>query len=239
MDLSVIIRYSNRSKAREYNLNALLDLIVPKNNLEIILSVMEQNINIKHQRVRKIFTPNPFESSKANNRGAAVATTDIFVFQDADIIFDPLLYDGIVHQIRNGFETVRVAEQCINVVGSNDAARLVKKTFGEGAARRDAPGACVALSRKAFIRIGGHCELFKVYGWEDCYFRYKAAKLTKHHCLKGQMIHLGHEENYQAGKQPVNAGLFSELLSTDGGNCLRLAERDRIDLLSKYPGIAK
>jgi GT2 family glycosyltransferase len=104
---------------------------------------------------------------------------------------------------------------------------------------RDAPGACIALSRDAFIKVGGCCELFKVYGWEDVYFRYKVKTLTKQTCLNAQMIHMPHETNYQIDKQPVNAPLYHELLYTDNGDCVKLSMRDREYLLSHYPTIRR
>jgi predicted glycosyltransferase involved in capsule biosynthesis len=202
--------------------------------------------DIKLDGVKKIFTPKPFESSRANNIGASMATTNIFIFQDADIIFRPRHYDEIMQKVKKGYEMVRVGEKCVNL-NTQSAIRMSKhpehidkiitKKFKDSF--RDAPGACIAITRKAFVRIGGYCELFKVYGWEDCYFRYKANKLTKKMCLKEQMIHLPHETNFQMKHQAKNAKLYHDILYTDNGNAKKLAARDREDLLAKYPGVKR
>jgi len=195
---SVILRYSNKSQIRLQNLKLLLSLIKLQPNIEIILSVMENDIpaHVDLTGIRKIFTPDHFESSKANNIGANAAKTDIFIFQDADIVFRLNNYAKIIEAIKS-------------------------------------KGGCSAISRKAFIRVGGHCELFKVYGWEDCYYRYKVQILTEQIDFKNRMYHLNHEMNYQAGHQADNAHLYSELLTRDNGTCLQCATRDR-NFLSKH-----
>jgi predicted glycosyltransferase involved in capsule biosynthesis len=239
---SIILRFANKSKKRARNLKILLDSITRLKNLEIILVVMENDINLEHP-VRKVFLDAPFESSKANNFGADLSTTDILIFQDADIIFKLNSYNKIVESLKN-YDSVRVGESCVNLgeihVGkltqnSANIDRILNKKFTDSI--RDAPGAVVALNKKDFIRIGGYCELFKVYGWEDCYFRYKVKKLTRQICLNEQMIHLPHEVNYQAGKQPVNSGLYHELLNTDGGDSIKLSIRDREFLLENYKNL--
>ncbi|MBD3407207.1 MAG: glycosyltransferase [Candidatus Lokiarchaeota archaeon] len=240
-EASVIIRYTNRSLSRARNLKILLDYIWPLNNIEIILSVMEHDIKIKHKKVHKIFSPDKFESAKANNIGAHNASTNIFIFQDADIMFHRKCYQKIINNINSGFGSIRVGERCVNL-GENNIPKLKRNPelilrHEFNSCFRDAPGACIALSRKSFKDVGGHCELFKVYGWEDVYFRYKVKKLTSQKCLNQQMIHLPHEINYQMGKQAVNAELYQELLSVDGGDCIKMSNRDREDLLRKYPNI--
>jgi len=235
---SVILRYCNQSRSRARNLRILLHHLAKIPTLEIVVSVMDKDFT-PHVEVKKIFTPGTFESSRANNIGAAAATTDILIFQDADIIFEASCYTKIIQSICAGQESVRVGEQCVNLGAVNvpklqrNPTAFLKHRFKT--CLRDAPGACIALSRSAFIKVGGHCELFKVYGWEDCYFRYKVKTLTKQSCLNQQMIHLPHEENFQMGHQADNAHLYQELLYTDGGNCIKLSERDRKFLLEQYP----
>ena len=246
MDASVIIRFSNKSQQRLRNLGILINHIRRRKNIEIIVSAMESNFpNIKG--ITKNYTAATFESSRANNIGASLASTNILIFQDADIIFHLTNYDRIIHKIlKEKYQTVRVGEKCVNL-NAQSAAHMVgnlpkvdqvlRKDINDSL--RDAPGACVAIGKKAFIRIGGYCELFKVYGWEDCYFRYKAKKLTRSIGLNSQMVHLPHEINFQMKHQAKNAKLYHDLLYTDKGNCGRLAKRDRIDLLKKYPRLAR
>lgn len=242
---SVIFRYSNRSQRRLRNLNTLIKYASRKNDIELIISTMEIN-NPFIGGAKNIFTNRPFESAQANNIGASHATSNILIFQDADIIFTLHQYNYIIKAItEEGYDAVRVGERCVNLSEPNsmfmsksvdNMIKILSQTFND--CFRDAPGACVAFSRDAFIRIGGHCELFKVYGWEDCYLLYKMNKLCKVKRLNGQMLHLSHEENYQIGKQPVNSKLYYEILYTDGGNGLKCAERDKADLIKKYPVFA-
>jgi len=236
---SVILRYSNKSQIRLQNLKLLLSLIKLQPNIEIILSVMENDIpaHVDLTGIRKIFTPDHFESSKANNIGANAAKTDIFIFQDADIVFRLNNYAKIIEAIKSKYESVLIGRDCVNLGGdslpTNISALLKMLKVERGVASRDAPGGCSAISRKAFIRVGGHCELFKVYGWEDCYYRYKVQILTEQIDFKNRMYHLNHEMNYQAGHQADNAHLYSELLTRDNGTCLQCATRDR-NFLSKH-----
>jgi hypothetical protein len=239
---SVIVRFANRSDDRARNLRIVIGHLHRLPDLEPIISVMETDI-AGLDRVRKNFVPAPFESARANNIGASLASADVFLFQDADILMESDDYHLVMEKIDEGYECVRAADRCLNLADS-DVSRFGKPDEvddairnSQGSSTRDAPGAFTAITREAFLRIGGYCELFQVYGWEDCYFRLKAARLTRMTWLDRRLIHLPHEENYQMTYQPVNAGLFRELLETDGGDCVQLAGRDRLELVTKYPRI--
>ena len=240
---SIILRFANRSDERARNLRILIGHLRRQPDLELIVSVMENDI-AGLDGVRKNFVPAPFESARANNIGASLASADLFLFQDADVLMESDDYNRVIEKIDEGYECVRAANRCIDLADA-DVSRFSRPEEIDGAIRssaghntRDAPGALTAITREAFVRIGGYCELFQVYGWEDCYFRLKAAKLTYAIWLDRRLVHLPHEENYQMKYQPANALLFRELLDTDGGNCVQLAGRDRLDLVTKYPGFA-
>jgi len=240
---SVILRFRNSSTTRLRNLWLVTEVIHDVPEIEIIISAMELDIP-GDLPGKVVLTREPFSSSRANNIGANAASSNIFIFQDADIIFHPRYYRKFVQVLtESGFETARLGQNCLNI--SNPRSLFDRR--GEALyqhidqyatdAIRDAPGACCAMTRAAFCRIGGFCELFSVYGWEDCYFRYKVTGLTKFTSLDGKMLHLPHEENYQAGFQQANAHLYHDILYTDGGNGIRLSQRDAEALSSRYPGI--
>jgi predicted glycosyltransferase involved in capsule biosynthesis len=256
---SVIIRFTNRSPERANNLFTLIRHISRNQNLEIIVSAMEKNVqypeDIKQLRFGQVgraplihtYTSKPFASTTANNIGAAKANSNIFIFQDADILFAPKAYNMIINQIKKGFQSIRVGEKCWNLNGvhthklkeqyatnwttSPIISHLKRLENAKGG--RDAPGACTAISRKAFADIGGWCELFQVYGWEDCYFRFKVRKL-KHMSLNLPMAHLNHEPNYQGGHQPDNRKLYYEILYAKPDKYKDIIRRDRMALLNKY-----
>ena len=258
---SVIIRFSNRSAARVGNLKALIRHISRNPNLEIIVSCMEKDVDLREFRdlqkgipgrakLIHLFDPRPFASTTANNLGAAKANTDIFIFQDADILFNNSAYDEIIKKIGSGKESVRIGEDCLNLNPENTKKLLkkytskwktspveplleMKKKLGKKGSR-DAPGAASAISRKAYADIGGMCELFQLYGWEDCYFRYKVKQL-KHVSLKMPMVHLYHEVNYQSGYQKENSGLYSAIISANKEKYKIIIERDREALFATYP----
>lgn len=246
MKASIIFRFSNRSAVRDQNLRVILEYLKRKcKEYELIVVAMEKDINLSRQTwVRKRFVDAPFESARANNIGAAMATTGLFFFQDADIIFRVGYYDQIVKRITTeAYESARVGEQCVNM--SRDHVKkilrsvqytddMVSKQYST--CLRDAPGACMAITREAFIRVGGHCELFKCYGWEDCYMRVKVKRMTKQFSLGKQTLHLAHETNYQMGQQAVNAPLYQELLGNGFDKCVK---RDRKFLIGHYPVFAQ
>jgi hypothetical protein len=239
---SIIVRFANKSDRRARNLRILINHLRRVPNLEVIVSVMENDI-AGLAGVRKNFVDASFESARANNIGASLASGNILIFHDADVLIESRDYTRVMDAIDEGYESVRASERCIEL-SDVDLPRFAKPEEIDDAIRdsrvdstRDAPGAFMAITREAFVRIGGYCELFKVYGWEDCYFRLKAARLTYMTCLDRRLVHLPHEENYQMKDQPINAGLCRELLETDGGNCVKLAARDRLDLMVKYPHI--
>jgi predicted glycosyltransferase involved in capsule biosynthesis len=263
---SVIIRFTNKSPHRVNNLMALIRHISKNPNVEIIVSAMEEDVkypkdieklkfgrNPKRAKLIHNFSRKKFASTVANNIGASLANTDVLIFQDADILFHNSNYDRIIERIRKGAKAIRVGEDCLNLSMENTKKIQVeakankqqsiynhfKKMEGSKKGCRDAPGACTAVSRKAFIEIGGWCERFLVYGWEDCHFRYKVKKLGKdnYKSLQAPMLHLAHEVNYQSKHQPDNANLYSQLVSANAKEYASLLSVDRKDLLAKYPQI--
>ena len=236
--LSVILRFSNRSRFRLRNLQIIIALIQSTPNLEIIISTMELDAP-KIPGTIQVFQPGTFESSKANNYGAAAANSDIFVFQDADIIFEPKYYNEILAAVHTGAESVRIADTCVNLgeeksdIFSKNTTALHEFLENIPDGGRDAPGGCSAITRAAFKRIGGHCELFKVYGWEDTYYRHKLNVLTKRTSLGAKMAHLWHEDNFQGWAQPQNSQLYCEIIE-NAESCERCTQRDKTFLEMTY-----
>ena len=238
---SIIIRYRNSSSERERNLKIVLKHFLNASNVEIIVSVMECDIDLSSYHVKKIFTPDPFESSKANNIGAAASSKPYLCFLDADILFPLRAFKQAADFFAQGVEAIRVTETCVNL---GNTARVeiekghIQKVFQRINAQtpgRDAPGGSLMITRPAFVKVGGYCELFQKYGWEDCYMRVKVNKVCKKKALGLFSIHLPHETNYQSGYQAVNAPLYQELLN---GNIETIIKRDRDALLQRYPKLA-
>lgn len=240
--MSVILRFCNKSYNRLRNLLVLLGLLRSVPFVEVIVVVMGDDIGDGvvsfGGRFRKVFVGGggEFESSRANNVGASVAGSDVFVFQDADIVFDPEVYSRVLDLMVGGVESVKVGRSCVDLgedvtagvgVGGVDFGLL------GGGSVRDAPGGCSAITRGAFVRVGGYCELFKYYGWEDFYYRYKTEQCCNHVVLDCCMFHLWHECNFQCGGWNRHRDLFDELLA-DSCGCV---ERDRLFLVERYEGL--
>jgi len=264
---SVIIRFTNKSNQRVNNLMTLIRYISKNRNVEIIVSAMEENVqypksisklqlkNPKRAKLIHHFTNKKFASTVANNTGASLANTNILIFQDADILFHNSNYNRIIKQIEKGMKAIRVGEKCLNlsientkkihIEAESNKSQAILNYFDRiqksGKGCRDAPGACTAINRKTFINIGGWSERFLVYGWEDCYFRYKIKKLgkNKYKSLQAPMVHLAHEINYQSKHQADNANLYSQIISANSEKYTAILKRDRTELLKKYPKINK
>ncbi len=247
MEGTVIIPFVNKSKSREKNLKFVLENLRRVPELEIIVSVMEDDVELP-SFVRKIWTPDTFIKSQAINIGASQAATDIFVHHDADILAHSRAYRLLLDAInKDNYESVVLSDTCTNlgtatfdkyfseVQDYKTVDKVIEADPFRGTHSRKAPGACLALARSAFIRIGGYCELFQVYGWEDSYMKRKTSVLTKYKNLNMLLFHLPHERHYQAHLQPTNRKLFYATLSRNGEHIPALAERDRQDLLRKYP----
>lgn len=232
MNATVIFRYRN-TPDRLPGLLAILNHIKDNKQLEIILSVMDNDVQVPFGK--KIFSQGQFENSLANNIGASHASTNIFIFQDADIIFPNNFYDEMIKSLNNGeAEAIRIGERCVNYFKHTiTPSQLLEfsESGGNGPCSRNAPGACLAITRQAFIRIGGWCELFKVYGWEDCYMRYKVQNMCNYKSLNKTTVHLPHHENYQIGQQPQNSELYYEILRS----LQSCVDRDHKFLVDKYP----
>jgi predicted glycosyltransferase involved in capsule biosynthesis len=117
-----------------------------------------------------------FNRSKAINNAAKIATGDIFMTVDSDVIFNPNLIDNIINNIdnypwiipfTNGFRlnkgaTVRILEEdptadiCSGIISSDVESNCVI----EGAFLN-------VMKRECFEKVGGMDERFRGWGCED------------------------------------------------------------------------
>jgi hypothetical protein len=241
---SIIVRYSNRSPRRERNLKIVVSQASKIKDCEVLVSVMEHDTLLSGGFTKK-FVPDAFELCRASNIGASSSSANVFIIQDADILVETASYHGLIDAISSGCESAVVGEQCTDLSEHNvppfqqsDRIDALVGEFRNTRPSRKGLG-IFAISREAYVRIGGYCELFKVYGWDDCYMALKMKKATKFTDLSRPVVHLAHEVNYQSQFQPTNAETYYQLLYANDSEFQTLLDRDRVDLLGKYSGIAR
>jgi predicted glycosyltransferase involved in capsule biosynthesis len=211
MSLSVIIPFCPDGGRRDQNFNWVtkrLQSLLP--DAEIMISIQEEP---------------PFNRSLAINNGAKMATGDILLFCDADMIFDKEIIENslkIVYDVpwvapmnqykkltwRTSNDLLRIpADVCLNYIDLN--------TYGEMGSERCHAGAMFMITKENFIKTGGFDERFLGWGYEDNAFELKAEMIIGK-CVESSGIayHLWHpiSVNHYPDLKQKNKELYMEYL---------------------------
>ena len=193
---SYIIPYRKTSDDRERNLSVTLDWIrynITDTEIVIVemdsISKIDENLK-KDPMIKYLFIKDEqvFNRGRARNMGSLLATGDIFIFGDNDIIMNPSEFNHCLGQCRTGFQAVNpfcvmvdlseenVKDFVINKDNPFDFRKLKEKNIESATEnhRRDlnfAAGISM-IRRDCFFDIGGWPEEFIGWGGEDDIFSY-------------------------------------------------------------------
>jgi len=153
------------------------------------------------------------------NRGAKLATREIFVFLDVDVILDTrLLFETISEAIERGSLECLIGYNGIAIYCNTSAEQeflksldiedlyskindLPLKTMAQNqfatVGNTQAVGGCLCMTRESFKKINGFNPLFKGWGYEDNEIISRANKLGLQVCkssiANNYLFHLQHE----------------------------------------------
>ena len=170
-----------------------------------------------------------FNKSKAMNAGIMAATSDICVVLDADMLIPDGFFDLVISSI-SGYDACFLLKRILHCTELD--VKHHKLPHIESIRDDNFNGGSIAITKSAYIRIGGMCEDFEGYGYEDVEFWDRLRQLTTlNEKRELDLLHLphGHVEGYDQ-HWLANQHLWSAL---QGENPSARADRFR-QALEKY-----
>lgn len=153
--------------------------------------------------------------SRMVNAGVEASRGRHFVLHDADVAIPAQYLAEIVSCLESGWEAVRpirllfyLDEQLSQVVKKSNSVSMIKHVPD---VLQNFPGASLAMNTEIFWKIGGMCESFKEWGWQDVEF---LDRLTTRNVFAGAWlpaVHLWHAPaKLKASKDYRNKELLLE-----------------------------
>ena len=206
---SYIITHRGKDGYRLENLKAILKWIkkFKEHNIEII--IVEQDIDKVDGLDADIihvlaYNPGIFSRSWGFNVGAKIATGNILIFGDTDVVHTYEQFNLFLHKFSDKFKAYDVVAPYNNKViflDSNESEQfrenlsiVTDKLPGEGSSPM--MGGIVAMTSECFLKSGGWDEYFVGWGGEDCAYREHLRALgAKMHRDTNQGYHIYHERD--------------------------------------------
>lgn len=228
--ISYIIVHRQTSPDRRKNLQTLINYLSTYfNDLEII--VIEQDVKKKTKdlpkKVKHFLIPDagPFNKGKCFNIGMQLTKNPYLAFSDNDVIVPP-------QQLLESFHAIHEIDSIFPFTAMMDLSESTTKYFRKNlllsphdnlissSFRRCLGAGLVLIQRKANQKIGGWCEEFSGWGWDDLYFGIKIQKLLHYTVFPSLGLHLFHSRSKSDGStNPTyqkNEAIFARLRSYSG-----------------------
>jgi len=231
MDVSIIIVSYNRSEVLRRTLESLYRHINSPECEVIVVdnASTEPNLRIlrdEFPQVRSVVNAGNDGFGCANNRGAKLASADLLLFVNSDIVLNGNPVPEMIRTLREREDIGIVACQLKNQDGTSQPSyyrfpgivmrflqlsglkNILLRLFpsirysGERLVEADfASGAFLMISRELFFRVGGFDERYFIY-LEDADLSFQVRRLGKKTCVynTSEVIHLG--QNYESSSAP-------------------------------------
>jgi predicted glycosyltransferase involved in capsule biosynthesis len=173
------------------------------------------------EKIISVYNKEPFSRGKALNNGVKIATRDIIVMVDADIIFDKELIDRSVEELNKSTWIVPFTNYMSVII--QDTSRildckpdLIIKSLNSiyASVFTHTLGAMNIIKRKDFLEIGGFDERLVGWGYDDNVFAHIAdVMIGKHKRVDGNVYHLYHagDRNSSNPNTKANKKIYEEI----------------------------
>jgi len=230
-DVSIIIPYKPDGGYRDLNFSWL------KKRYARLMPEAELCVDISDSE--------PFSRSNSVNNAVKLATRDIFIITDADILFDPADIENAVEMLS---QDVWVAPFTDRIeIGEKDTADLLNKCpceniksleFSDYKVTQPGVGSICIVPRKYFDMVKGFDGRFRGWGGEDCAFEMSLTTLCgpRFQPPGSKIWHLYHPQSlsstYQSPYYPANYALYERYLGANGNADLmkRLIEEKNLEV---------
>ncbi len=221
-DITIVIGVRGTKRLPQFN--ACINSLRAQKDVECEIIVVEQSLvpefkTLLPADVRYIHTPIsppelPFNRSWALNVGAVAARGELLVLHDADLVVPVCFAKRIVELLKQGLEAVRLPRFIFYLNEPSSIAVQTNSNFDQlkaidrVVANNPTP---VAITKQAYLRIGGHDEAFYGWGGEDNEFRDRLKTLNFSEGAFLPIIHLWHPEAPNRGGDR-NAAQLKQIL---------------------------
>jgi hypothetical protein len=197
----------HRGEDRIPQLLATVATLAAQRDVGVECIVVEQSVEPMVQRrlpgwVRYVHTPpsspdSPYSRAWALNCGVRAATGEVVVLHDGDLLVPQAYAARLWHHFQSGFEVVNL-KRFLFYLDEADSRRAAAELALDAQARPAAVmqnalgGGSIAVSREAYLAIGGYDESFQGWGGEDNEFWERAGTLRMWPYGYLPMAHLWH-----------------------------------------------
>jgi predicted glycosyltransferase involved in capsule biosynthesis len=244
---SFIIAYKHRTD-RLLNLRRVLDWVSGFVGVEIIIVEQDSTPKLQDftiQGIKYQFTKSkmPFNKAWAFNIGLKMATTNVIVFGDCDLIMDPNKFIESL-KLLEVYDCVSPYSRVIDLLPNEVHLPLEQMNLISRPGRGETDiqkiclsGGIIMYRKAAIIKLGGWCEDFIGWGGEDDYQSYKSKQLLNWFENQGTCFHLYHD---RGAPDPLpyqrNLELLNKLIVLPANETEKLinASLSKIGLKNKY-----
>ncbi len=244
---SFIIAYKHRAD-RLQNLRRVIDWLSGFVGIELIIVEQDSSPkldNIPLKGIKYAFTESkmPFNKSWSFNVGLKMATTDVIVFGDCDLIMDPEKFIQSLKMLEN-YDCVSPYSRVIDLepgeiyLPLEQLSTISRPGRGETDIQKIClSGGIIMYRKQSIIKIGGWCEDFIGWGGEDDYQSFKSKTFLNWFENSGTCYHLWHE---RGAPDPIpykrNLDLLNRLISLPKQETEKMitSSLSKIGLRNKY-----
>lgn len=233
--ISVIIPCRTTS-ARTSSIPTVIDNIRAQRfpNIDIIVIEQDRALHIPDESIypcrhglADATLDKPFNKSLAFNTGVSKAKHNKLLLHDADIMV-PGWYINKISKLLDKYEGCHLGQQVLYLTPNSTSEVNTNKTLTNKQCESAVDyfeGGSLAITKEAYIRIGGFDERFIGYGVEDCEFYQRMKECTKFvEDRTVRMIHLWHDRT--PGWEALHK--INKIYFTDVQNRFNLKERCNI-----------
>lgn len=201
-----------------------IDIVVVEQDIRTQLNI-GSNLPINYNLVTDDGNK-PFNKAKAFNRGVQIASGELIVLHDADMLIDGM-YTSKIHEILKNYEACHIGKTVIYADKESssviNASRKVNDKVNCDRIVGYYEGGSLACRKSAYWKCGGFNEDYYGYGCEDCDF---FARISKNASWFGErsisMLHLWHDRAEGWDKHHIENKRIEESLN-------RLSIQERIN----------
>lgn len=220
--VSIVIPYAGSGRSRSFD--AVLSAFLAQADVrpEIVVAEYAERPEIadrlppgiRHVRVPPRAGERGFSRARTLNAGAAAASGRYLVLHDADIVVPRTYLAAIAARLDAGWEALQPL-RFLFYLGETDSRQFIAasgafKPRSVDKIRQNFSGGSLAITREAYVEVGGHDEDFSGWGAED---QEMLDRLATRRMFRGGIapaVHLWHPPQARGGDG--NTGLLAEKL---------------------------
>lgn len=232
-DLDITILIGHRGVERLPHLLCTISYFAGQEGVSLECIVIEQDVTprikeylpkwVRYEFMKSDSSVSGYNRSAAFNRGVRIATANVVVLHDNDMIVPKNYCDAIIQLVSQGYDAIN-PKRFVFYLSKRDST-LVTNSFNhifhcrpEYIVQNLEAGGSMAITKEGYKRIGGMDERFIGWGGEDNEFWSRCSVLNRWIWGYAPVIHLWHpSQPLKIVKQNVNIAKSWSLVDSDIG----------------------